>query len=100
MGGRFNLYSGKFSLNFEAIIKDADVIANEGVIQSNKLYDGTALQVDFGYSKKGIGFDANLRRVENMQLLAQRNLDNYPTVRKIFRDDLSTDKTLTLISCS
>jgi len=61
LGTRFNLYFGKFSLNFEAIIKDADIIANEGVIQSNKLYDGTALQIDLGYSKKGLGLSSTFR---------------------------------------
>jgi len=84
LGGRFNLYSGKFSLNFEAIIKDADVIANEGVIQSNKLYDGTALQVDFGYSKKGLGLSSTFRRLENFNFysdrLAEGNIYNQQTI--------------------
>ena len=65
LGARVNLYSGRFSLNLEGIIKDSDVIANEGVILSDKLYDGTALQLDLGYSKKGLGLNTTFRRLEN-----------------------------------
>ena len=65
LGARVDLYSGRFSLNFEGIIKDSDVIANEGIILSDKLYDGTALQLDLGYSKKGLGLNTTFRRLEN-----------------------------------
>ena len=72
LGARVDLYSGRFSLNLEGIIKDSDVIANEGVILSDKLYDGTALQLDFGYSKKGLGINATFRRLENFSFYADR----------------------------
>jgi len=71
-GGRLNFYSGNFSLNIEGIIKSEDVLVNEEVIQSNKLYDGTAIQVDFGYSKKGLGFSSTFRRLENFNFYSDR----------------------------
>jgi len=84
LGARLDLYYGRFSLNFEAITKDADVIANEGVIQSNKLYDGTALQLDLGYSKKGLGISSTFRRLENFNFysdrLAEGNIYNQQTL--------------------
>lgn len=82
-----NLFSNRFELgyknyyvNTEYVFKSRDAIIKQNVLDTNFAKEGSALLVNFGYSKKGIGFDANLRRVENMQLLAQRNLDNYPTL--------------------
>lgn len=82
-----NLFSNRFELgyknyyvNTEYVFKTRDAIIKQNVLDTNFAKEGSALLVNFGYSKKGIGFDANLRRVENMQLLAQRNLDNYPTL--------------------
>ena len=82
-----NLFSNRFELayknyyvNTEYVFKSRDAIIKQNILDTNFAKEGSALLVNFGYSKKGIGFDANLRRVENMQLLAQRNLDNYPTL--------------------
>ncbi len=82
-----NLFSNRFELgyknyyvNTEYVFKTRDAIIKQNVLDTNFAKEGSALLVNFGYSKKGIGFDANLRRVENMQLLAQRNLDNYSTL--------------------
>ncbi len=82
-----NLFSNRFELayknyyvNTEYVFKSRDAIIKQNILDNNFAKEGSALLVNFGYSKKGIGFDANLRRVENMQLLAQRNLDNYPTL--------------------
>ena len=82
-----NLFSNRFELayknyyvNTEYVFKSRDAIIKQNLLDTNFAKEGSALLVNFGYSKKGIGFDANLRRVENMQLLAQRNLDNYPTL--------------------
>ena len=83
-GGRVNMYAGDFSLNIEGAIKDPDVIANENTLVSNRLYDGTALQVDFGYSKKGIGINTTFRRLENFNFysdrLAEGNIYNQKTL--------------------
>jgi hypothetical protein len=71
-GGRLNFVAGDFYGGLEAIIKDPDVIANEGQLSSNKLYDGTAMQVDLGYAKKGLGINATFRRLENFSFYADR----------------------------
>ena len=83
-GARLNMYAGDFSLNIEGVIKDPDVIANENNLVSNRLYDGTALQLDFGYSKKGIGINTTFRRLENFNFysdrLAEGNIYNQKTL--------------------
>jgi len=63
--GRLDFIYKDFYAGVEAVIKDPDAIANEGQLASNKLYDGTALQVNAGYSKKGLGINASFRRLEN-----------------------------------
>ena len=83
-GGRVNMYAGDFSLNIEGAIKDPDVIANENVVVSDRQYDGTAFQVDFGYSKKGLGINTTFRRLENFNFysdrLAEGNIYNQKTL--------------------
>ena len=83
-GGRVNMYAGDFSLNVEGAIKDPDVIANENVLVSNRKYDGTAFQIDFGYSKKGLGINTTFRRLENFNFysdrLAEGNIYNQKTL--------------------
>ena len=71
-GGRLDFVIDNFYAGIEAIIKDPDAIANEGQLSSNKLYDGTALQVNAGYAKKGIGFNATFRRLENFSFFSDR----------------------------
>ena len=71
-GGRLDLIFNNFYAGVEAIVKDPDVILNEGQISSNKLYDGTALQVNAGYAKKGLGINATFRRLENFSFYADR----------------------------
>ncbi|MFK7833048.1 MAG: DUF6029 family protein [Winogradskyella sp.] len=71
-GGRLDVVVANFYAGVEAIIKDPDVIANEGVIASNKLYDGTALQVNAGYAQKGLGINATFRRLENYSFFSDR----------------------------
>jgi len=71
-GGRLDFIIDNFYAGVEAIVKDPDIIANEGVISSNKLYDGTALQVNAGYAKKGLGINATFRRLENFSFFSDR----------------------------
>jgi len=79
-GARLDFGIGNFYGGVEAGIKDEDVIANEGVLVSNRLYDGTALQVNLGYSQKGLGINTTFRRLENFAFysdrLAEGNLFN------------------------
>ena len=64
---RFNKFYEKFYLNIEVAKKNSDVLANENIILSQRKYDGTALQLDVGYSRKGLGINTSLRRLENFK---------------------------------
>ena len=79
-GARMDFGIGNFFGGFEGGIKEEDVIANEGELVSNRLYDGTAMQVNLGYSQKGIGINTSFRRLENFAFysdrLAEGNLFN------------------------
>ncbi|MDC1505708.1 DUF6029 family protein [Winogradskyella sp.] len=70
--GRLDVILNNFYAGVEAIIKDPDAVANEGIIASDKLYDGTALQVNAGYAQKGLGINATFRRLENFSFFADR----------------------------
>lgn len=71
-GGRLDVVAGKFYGGVEAITKEKDIIANEGIITSPKLYDGTALQVNLGYAQKGLGINYTFRRLENFSFYSDR----------------------------
>ena len=71
-GGRMDFIYKNFYGGVEAITKDPDVIVNEGQLSSNKLYDGTALQVNAGFAKKGLGINATFRRLENFSFFSDR----------------------------
>ena len=83
-GARFGLFYKDFYVNAELAKKGKDVIANEGEILSQRMYDGTALQIDFGYSKKGLGINTSIRRIENFNIysdkLAEGNIYNQKTL--------------------
>ncbi len=70
--GRLDIDAGKFYGGIEVIAKDPDVIANEGALVSNKLYDGTAMLVNAGYSQKGLGVNGTFRRLENFSFYSDR----------------------------
>ncbi len=84
LGGRFNMFYEKFYLNIEVAKKNSDVLANENIILSQRKYDGTALQLDVGYSRKGLGINTSLRRLENYNFysdkLAEGNIYNQQTI--------------------
>ncbi|WP_179351530.1 DUF6029 family protein [Winogradskyella vidalii] len=86
-GGRLDFIIDNFYAGVEAIVKDPDVIANEGQISSNKLYDGTALQVNAGYAQKGLGINATFRRLENFSFysdrLAEGNIFNQQVINYV-----------------
>jgi hypothetical protein len=71
-GARLDFNFKSFFGGIEAITKDPDVIANEGMISSNKLYDGTAMLVNLGYARKGLGINTTFRRLENWSFYADR----------------------------
>lgn len=77
LGGRFQWSNDKFYLNGEYNYKSKDGIID---IQNRLLPDlarsGTAILLNFGYAKEGLGIDATLRRMENFSFLSERE----PTV--------------------
>ena len=83
-GASLDLFYKDFYINAELAKKGKDVIANEGEILSQRMYDGTALQVDIGYSKKGLGINTSMRRLENFNIysdkLAEGNIYNQKTL--------------------
>ena len=84
LGSRFNMFYEKFYFNLEVAKKNSDVLANENIILSQRKYDGTALQLDVGYYRKGLGINTSLRRLENFNFysdkLAEGNIYNQQTI--------------------
>ena len=83
-GARFDLFYNKFYANIELAKKGNDVIANNEEILSERKYDGTAIQIDLGYTQKGLGINTSFRRLENFNLysdkLAEGNIYNQKTI--------------------
>ncbi|MCW5518263.1 hypothetical protein J1N09_00330 [Aureitalea sp. L0-47] len=71
-GARLDFGVGNFFGGVEAGMKDEDAIAAEGELVSNRLYDGTALLVNLGYSQKGLGINSTFRRLENFSFYSDR----------------------------
>lgn len=71
-GGRLDFVFDKFYGGVEAITKDPDVLVNDGNINSPQLFDGTALQANLGYARKGLGINTTFRRLENFTFYADR----------------------------
>ena len=71
-GARIDFSSGRFYGGVEGGIKDEDALVFDNVLLSNRLYDGTALQVNLGYSQKGLGINTTFRRLENFSLYSDR----------------------------
>lgn len=71
-GGRLDFVADKFYGGVEAITKDPDVLVNEGNVSSPQLFDGTALQVNLGYARKGLGINTTFRRLENFTFYSDR----------------------------
>lgn len=72
--GRLNFSKNSFYINSEINLKAKDAVL---VSITNKINDefvkpGSAFLLNFGYSKKGFGFDTTLRRIENMLFLSER----------------------------
>ncbi|WP_046757137.1 DUF6029 family protein [Kordia jejudonensis] len=66
-------YSGEtFYSGIEYITKGKDAIVNSQRFIENFVEKGSALLVNFGYSQKGFGIDATVRRLENMNFFSER----------------------------
>lgn len=72
--GRINYTLGSFYSTFEYNYKAEDAVLNRisNALDNSLTKPGTAVYWNFGYSKKGLGIDATLRRVENMTFLSER----------------------------
>ncbi len=71
--GRFNYSHQSFYINSEYNYKTEDAILYPIFISNTFVKPGSAILTNFGYSKKGIGLDLSLRRIENMNFLSERN---------------------------
>ena len=71
--GRFNYSHQSFYINSEYNYKTDDAILYPITISNTFVKPGSAILTNFGYSKKGVGLDVSLRRIENMNFLSERN---------------------------
>lgn len=69
--GRISIFNGGFNLFAEYVHKKNDPSADNGFIYKN----GDALMVNAGWSKKGIGFNAGAKLIDNMSFRSDRNLN-------------------------
>lgn len=72
--GRISFSKSNFYINGEYNFKseDALLIAATNKVTNDIIKPGSAALINFGYSKKGLGFDTTLRRLENMTFLSER----------------------------
>jgi len=71
---RFAFSKNAFYLNGEYNFKGKDAIYVPALnnVDNDFVKSGSGALVNFGYTKKGIGIDVSLRRLENMNLLSER----------------------------
>ena len=71
--GRIGLFRGNFSLDAEGAYK-----INDPNAQNNMIYkSGNGLKVTFGYSRRGLGFTLQAKRVDNMDFRSDRNATGF-----------------------
>ncbi len=75
--GRVNFSKNNFYASAEYNYKSEDAILNIVNNYSGLIKPGSALLLNFGYSKKGFGVDANFRRIENMSFYSERLPESY-----------------------
>lgn len=63
-----------FTVDFEYAFKSKDALVEFGNVRPELQFDGDAYLLNLGYSKKGFGINANIRRLENFGFYSQRNL--------------------------
>lgn len=72
ISNRIALEKNELYLNVEYDYKSKDALLNGDNIDYSLSKPGNALLINLGYSQKGFGIDANLRRIENMYFLSER----------------------------
>jgi len=70
--GRINYSNNDFYSNIEYVYKGDDALVEFGSIIDDRIFDGNALILNLGYTKKGLGLDATFRRTENMAIYSDR----------------------------
>ena len=71
---RLDATIANFYLSSEYIYKSDDVrIRTGGIVRENNKFDGNAILLTVGYSKKGLGISNTFRRLENMDFYSERN---------------------------
>ena len=71
--GRLNFSRNAFYFSTEYNFKSDDAILYPDKVKNTFVKPGSALLMNFGYTKKGVGLDVSLRRIENMNFLSERN---------------------------
>ncbi|MEJ7691557.1 DUF6029 family protein [Daejeonella sp.] len=66
--------NGGFSAEAEYAFKSADALVEFGNVRPDLQFDGDAYLFNVGYSKKGLGINLSMRRLENFAFYSQRNL--------------------------
>ncbi|MEM6687398.1 MAG: DUF6029 family protein [Bacteroidota bacterium] len=69
---RLDYTGSNFYTGVEYITKDNDIIVNSQRFIEDFVERGSALLVNFGYFKQGLGIDATFRRLENMNFFSER----------------------------
>jgi Family of unknown function (DUF6029) len=70
---RLNFSHKAFYFSSELNTKSRDaILTNENTISNNFVKVGNAFLFNFGYTKKGLGIDASIRRVQNMGFFSER----------------------------
>lgn len=76
---RADMAKGGFYAGAEYVHKSKDaLVEGQGALKtilSDKQYDGNAVLINLGYSQRGFGLDVNLRRIENIGMYSERNLN-------------------------
>ncbi len=72
---RLDISKGGFYSSFEYVYKEPDARFSNDVLLDQVLFDGNAWLWNVGYSQKGIGINATFRRLENIQMYGQRQLE-------------------------
>jgi hypothetical protein len=71
---RGKVQKGGFTADAEYAFKSADALVEFGNVRPELQFDGDAFLFNIGYSKKGLGINGSVRRLENFALYSQRNL--------------------------
>ncbi len=79
--GRANFGKGGFYIGAEYVYKTPDGLFEAGLVAPGVKQAGNALLINTGYSQKGLGFDINLRRMENMGFYSERSLSENQYLR-------------------